>query len=557
MARPGAAGLWLSALLACAATAGAGEAAISSQQWEPRSCGPCHDREWESPSLAKCDFWGGPHFSRSFFGKAFDAHGVGVHKIASACNGSFAMQSFLCPLNGKESVVAIGFAIRVDGKRVVLMDGQGYVDGQEVTGKKPPGVYYAGSLSHNSGGVQVLSADGCVRVNVNRKIPNGHSMPAWLHNVKLRIGKAALEEEGLCGSTSAGEVVPNDSEDMIFTRLELQKLCDFCGAKEGSGRVPLNCLPPTHSVHVVATREEGTSATQTCGEGGRATLARAQEACQSLAKGSFEYESCLVDFCSWGGDLSAADNVIEEQGRKPDDAAQCTERKGKALSAFYPCGCGRSGDSVCSEGELCYAAFGACTGPPIDCSIKSSRYPDSMYPCLCGKSVCDTDEVCTLMAEDGECTKLATCGQAISKVPCRCGRQLCRRGEFCGGPGRAECMKAPMDVEPSTAVGGVAGPQAVQDAGMVAQLIGQLWRARKQAETQARFGGLGGAWLSTALMSLQSMSLPLLVAFAVMAPAMLGVMALAVRVTRRRRYGCFLLQDGTKGPRQCSLEPCE
>lgn len=460
--------------------------------------------------MKKCDVWGGLHFGQNFAGSPFTSNKLGVYEVASACDGSFKMQAFQCPFNGGYGTVAIGIAMNIDGKRVVIIDGKGSVDGEQVKTIAPKGLSYAGSLTTNSRGVQVVSGSGCVRVNVNRRRTDKTLRPGWLHNAHVRIMDRSLDQaSGLCFASTGVKHVPSDDPGQLFSFEQLIELCSLCKGTDGNGETPPNCFGLTVRMlegmvdaagperrlldltmgsqrHEAAQTSRSTE--QACSDQA-AKLAEAQTACQLLKGNAFNYEGCLLDFCNSGGDAAVTENTVIEALRTPPEAASCTTDDGSSTSAFYPCMC--SG-TICNEGRICRTSgeVGSCTGDFQSCSDASGNRLSAGYPCLCGNVICDRGEACRADGKgDGFC--FAACSTtdlsaASNQYPCTCGSDVCKQGEWCKSNSVTPCVaeaaarKANADAAALAKANADAKAKAAADAAARAQAA-----AKAQADAAA------------------------------------------------------------------------
>lgn len=436
-------------------------------------CTPCAESD-DDPSMKKCDFWGDAHYPYSFLGRQFTFNKLGVYDVASACDGSFKLQSFFCPFNGGYGTVAIGVAMQIDGKKVMLIDGKGSVDGVQVGVNKPPGLAYAGSLTANSNGVQVVSQSGCVRVNVDRRRPSRALKPGWLHNVKLRVAGRAIDQNAtVCNSDSSSvlRAVTNDDSGMLFSFEELTELCVLCQGNTGNGENSPNCygvamrkLQDGATARSMVDKSAGSSAHEAAQAGRTAEQActdqnarytDAQAACNSLAADAFSYQSCLMDYCNSGGDQSIVANDLAEARRLPAAAAACTSVDGSSLSAFYPCRCSAQ---ICSSLQICDS--GTCKSNYNTCSDVSGTRLSTIYPCLCANVICASGEVC---AADGRGDGL--CETATSASGNTAGNAAANNLQ--GAPGTGSSSTA-TSADGNTAGNAAASPQGAQGAGSAA-----------------------------------------------------------------------------------------
>lgn len=409
----------------------------------------CAGEDWGSSALAQCEFWGAFHFWKNFGPQPFTYDGLGVYQLATASNG-FKIQSFQCAFNAKKPAVSIGVAMMIDGRKVVLFDNAGKVDGQEVTTTAPAGLFYAGNLQKNARGVEVISSDGCVRVNVDRCVFQ-NATPGWLHNVKIRVGSNIKQDSGLCASrdnsSAQAQFVAYNSPDMLFDFLDLVQLCGNCRGQQADDvyRKPPTCaqvearrLHATFGGLGIATarnlataRRAASPAVQgvwrssasVAGTCSAENLSVALSAC-SQATGSFNHDSCMEDWCV-SGRAALADNALLETTRDPSYAANCSNQRGMMLNAFYPCVCG--GDVIANNNELCKvdaSGHGITSRAPDRCTVQDGYAFSASYPCTCGNSICGlgtTQQLCSQDgAGDGLCSDIGPCSMQAPSYPCVC-----------------------------------------------------------------------------------------------------------------------------------------
>ena len=172
----------------------------------------CDDiADWDDPSFGRCDWWGDVHITKSWNSPdVFDFQSLGVYSYASTtkCGGDFEMQIFQCPYSKNGNAVAIGVAVKLNDGDVVI------VANDTVTNPNDADVSTE-KIENLKKGVNILSDDKCVRLNVNTKLIR--RAPGLLHNGNLRIINEALTSEGICGAPSfGGSYVSPDSPDMLF-----------------------------------------------------------------------------------------------------------------------------------------------------------------------------------------------------------------------------------------------------------------------------------------------------------------------------------------------------
>ncbi|CAE7880393.1 unnamed protein product [Symbiodinium sp. KB8] len=184
--------------------------------------------DWDDPSFGRCDWWGDVHITKSWNSpEVFDFQSLGVYSYASTtkCGGDFEMQIFQCPYSKNGNAVAIGVAVKLNDGDVVI------VANDTVTNPNDADVSTE-KIENLKKGVNILSDDKCVRLNVNTKLIR--RAPGLLHNGNLRIINEALTNEGICGAPSfGGEYVPPDSPDMLFPDAVFDDMCGYCKSQTG------------------------------------------------------------------------------------------------------------------------------------------------------------------------------------------------------------------------------------------------------------------------------------------------------------------------------------
>lgn len=184
--------------------------------------------DWDDPSFGRCDWWGDVHITKSWNSPSvFDFQSLGVYSYASTtkCGGDFEMQIFQCPYSKNGNAVAIGVAVKLNDGDVVI------VANDTVTNPNDADVSTE-KIENLKKGVNILSDDKCVRLNVNTKLIR--RAPGLLHNGNLRIINEALTNEGICGAPSfGGSYVSPDSPDMLFPDEVFGDMCGYCKSQTG------------------------------------------------------------------------------------------------------------------------------------------------------------------------------------------------------------------------------------------------------------------------------------------------------------------------------------
>ena len=80
------------------------------------------NKNWKWGGFSKCDYFGDPHFKRSFNGKEkYDMMGVGAFLAAGSASGFFEVQNFHCPRGSRpHATLAVEQAIRFGSHTVVI-----------------------------------------------------------------------------------------------------------------------------------------------------------------------------------------------------------------------------------------------------------------------------------------------------------------------------------------------------------------------------------------------------------------------------------------------------
>ena len=209
----------------------------------------CDSLDFNDPNFRRCDFWGDVHMRDSWrTPNVFDFQGTGVYSYAQTtkCGGDFEMQIFQCPYSKNGNAVALGIAVKINDGDVVVISNTTV----ESTGNAD--VDNADAIGNRKIGVDVVSDDKCVRLNVNTK--GLRKAPGFLHNGQLRVISEAITAEGICGAPTFGPyfVGPgSDTPDLLFPDSKFNELCDLCKAETGMvvpgceepGKGPPNMAP--------------------------------------------------------------------------------------------------------------------------------------------------------------------------------------------------------------------------------------------------------------------------------------------------------------------------
>eukprot|EP00971_Amphidinium_carterae_P144055 2854681-Amphidinium_carterae.2 len=92
-----------------------------------------------------CSAWGDPHYTANFANRRnYDKMGVGPLKIAESAHGDFKVEGFQCPYprataqrrrrykkDARGPCVNVGFAIKISGHVVTVVNGKVWLDGNE------------------------------------------------------------------------------------------------------------------------------------------------------------------------------------------------------------------------------------------------------------------------------------------------------------------------------------------------------------------------------------------------------------------------------------------
>jgi len=262
--------------------------------------------------MSSCSFWGDPHFSQSFFAgpkidytegseyeaKKFDFHGLGAYELASSKDGSFQVQVFQVPFRGSQTMVNVGFALKIDGKII-------FISKDEILGDISD-LSPVGDIEDKEDGLTFQSSDCRFRFNVQVLYSGKHS-PGFYHNAQVQMNDDLFASEGICGKEGYNSLVASDG--LLFTQDQLSDLCSLA-----TGPTPAHCQGSR--VDLVQTNigvpglvytvtPEAACKDKTC------TLQDAQVACSATGGTAF-HDGCVIDYCITECDPIMVENAIAQ-----------------------------------------------------------------------------------------------------------------------------------------------------------------------------------------------------------------------------------------------------
>ncbi|CAE7192808.1 unnamed protein product [Symbiodinium natans] len=208
-------------------------------------CSKCSSiADWNDKHFESCNCWGDPHVSDSWsVNGRFDFHGLGVYRYAhiDACGGGFKMDAFQCQHRDWKHAAVLFVGIELNNGAQVFVNGtQVSTTGKvSVTGTTGDGDLL--QMSNPRDGVNIMSDDSCIRINVNAV--NLHGDLHYSNGFKVRVPQDAINDKGICGAAKQWkEHVVRGEGDFIFSIEQWRFMCGMCSAL--GGLHPLNCPSP-------------------------------------------------------------------------------------------------------------------------------------------------------------------------------------------------------------------------------------------------------------------------------------------------------------------------
>lgn len=268
--------------------------------------------------FSKCDWWGDPHYTQTFFGGSTNNHyGIGPWQVASSADGSFQVQNFQCNFGHTLATDVVGVAVKIESTIIYISQSQVSVNGTVVNSTSGlDGITAAGSLDHPAG-LSFVSSDCCSRANVNVKYYAAHlGPPSFRHNGKIRIAQNGVSNDGLCGSPDYHDILGTD--DLLFTAGQIAELCDQCTTK------PLHCTPGAAPATPTPGDPPPQETPEHICEEHRAACGGYGEAAEACAKveGTPFFDGCVLDYCATDcQDPAVVEEAAEEATENHTDTA--------------------------------------------------------------------------------------------------------------------------------------------------------------------------------------------------------------------------------------------
>jgi len=111
-------------------------------------------------------------------------------------DGSFEVQVFQVPFRMSETMVNVGFALKIDGMIIFISNGNFAVDGTG-SASLPANLNAEGDMETTEG-LTLKSSDCRFRFNVQLHRTKKHS-PGFYHNAQVQMADDFFAPEGICG----------------------------------------------------------------------------------------------------------------------------------------------------------------------------------------------------------------------------------------------------------------------------------------------------------------------------------------------------------------------
>ncbi|CAE7649307.1 unnamed protein product, partial [Symbiodinium necroappetens] len=208
-------------------------------------CSKCSSIEdWNDERLERCNVWGDPHTSDSWsVNGRFDFHGVGVYRYAhiDACGGGFKLDAFQCQHRDWKHSAILFVGIEMNNGAKVFVNGTQVSTSGSVSVTGTTGSDGEMQMSNPRDGVNVVSDDSCIRINVNAV--NLHGDLRSSNSFKVRVPQDAISDVGICGAQQQWkEHLVRGETDFIFNIDQWRYMCGACSAL--GGLHPPNCPSP-------------------------------------------------------------------------------------------------------------------------------------------------------------------------------------------------------------------------------------------------------------------------------------------------------------------------
>lgn len=228
-------------------------------------------------------------------------HGFGVMVLAKSKCGAVEVQSLQCPWWNGHMAMAASIAIRI-GKDVASFTGTT--------------VRRTGTIQVQGGGPwTVTSPDRCASLWVKRTFSGAGNLAGgpgnnWYHmDIELKMNDPDMSI-GNCNGARRNYLAPIN--DILFARSDILSLCGRCRFACVGG----NLLEQP----AVEDAEDPPTAEQACAEA-NIDLQTASAKCDHVAPaGSFEHDSCMVDYCGSNGEEDVDEEVDALKHFVDDDA---------------------------------------------------------------------------------------------------------------------------------------------------------------------------------------------------------------------------------------------
>lgn len=208
-------------------------------------CSKCSSIEdWNDERLERCNVWGDPHTSDSWsVNGRFDFHGVGVYRYAhiDACGGGFKLDAFQCQHRDWKHSAILFVGIEMNNGAKVFVNGTQVSTSGSVSVTGTTGSDGEMQMSNPRDGVNVVSDDSCIRININAV--NLHGDLRSSNSFKVRVPQDAISDVGICGAQQQWkEHLVRGETDFIFNIDQWRYMCGACSAL--GGLHPPNCPSP-------------------------------------------------------------------------------------------------------------------------------------------------------------------------------------------------------------------------------------------------------------------------------------------------------------------------
>jgi len=326
-------------------------------------CSKCSSIEdWNDERLERCNVWGDPHTSDSWsVNGRFDFHGVGVYRYAhiDACGGGFKLDAFQCQHRDWKHSAILFVGIEMNNGAKVFVNGTQVSTSGSVSVTGTTGSDGEMQMSDPRDGVNVVSDDSCIRINVNAV--NLHGDLRSTNGFKVRVPQDAISDIGICGAQKQWkEHLVRRETDFIFNIDQWRYMCGACSAL--GGLHPPNCPSPYFGQFDLSPG----------GEFLRPFEKENERECVSLHEGDVVHQ--LQD----NGQNSVAYAILEKSMSCRDfcmaRSSQCVDAKDNL--DFSPCSFDEDVSTADCDSRQYYDLNCVCKKPDV-----SSPGPDKRYVC--------------------------------------------------------------------------------------------------------------------------------------------------------------------------------